>query len=89
VYTSGAFGEYDGTSWASPAIVALIAEVNELHGTNAGWINPSLYSVFTADGYNAYTDCTSGNNGAYSCLTGYDQVSGIGAPKGWALANDL
>jgi hypothetical protein len=89
VYTSGAFGEYDGTSWASPAIVALIAEVNQLHGSNAGFVNPSLYSVYTADGYAAYTDCTSGSNGKYSCKTGYDQVSGIGAPQGWALANDL
>jgi kumamolisin len=89
VYTGGSFGEYDGTSWASPAIVALIAEVNELHGSLAGFVNPSLYSVYTADGYKAYTDCTSGSNGKYSCLTGYDQVSGIGAPQGWALANDL
>ncbi len=89
VYTSGAFGEYDGTSWASPAIVALIAETNELHASNVGFVNPSLYSVYTSAGYNAYTDCTSGNNGKYSCLTGYDQVSGIGAPKGWTLANDL
>jgi hypothetical protein len=89
VYTGGSFGEYDGTSWASPAIVALIAEVNQLHGSNAGFVNPSLYSVYTADGYKAYTDCTSGNNGSYSCKTGYDQVSGIGAPQGWALANDL
>ncbi|MBD5633050.1 MAG: S53 family peptidase, partial [Candidatus Eremiobacteraeota bacterium] len=89
VYTGGSFGEYDGTSWASPAIVAFIAEVNELHGTNVGFVNPTLYSVYTSDGYNAYTDCTSGNNGKYSCKSGYDQVSGIGAPKGWALANDL
>lgn len=89
VYTGGGFGEYDGTSWASPAIVALIAEVNQLHGTNSGWLNPALYSVYSADAYKAYTDCTSGNNGKYSCLSGYDQVSGIGAPQGWALANDL
>jgi len=89
VYTGGSFGEYDGTSWASPAIVALLAEVNQLHGSNVGFVNPSLYSVFSADGYAAYTDCTSGNNGSYSCKSGYDQVSGIGAPQGWALANDL
>ena len=40
------FGEYLGTSWSSPASVALIIEANELHGTKLGWVNPTLYSLF-------------------------------------------
>ena len=91
VYTGGSWGEYLGTSWSSPASVALIIEANELHATKLGWIDPTLYSLFSSTGYSDYyTPCTSGNNGAYSCsATQYNQAAGIGAPKGWALANAL
>ncbi len=91
VYTGGSWGEYLGTSWSSPASVALIVEANELHGTKLGWIDPTVYSLFSSTGYSTYyTPCTSGSNGAYSCnATHYNQAAGIGAPKGWALANGL
>jgi subtilase family serine protease len=91
VYTGGAWGEYLGTSWSSPASVALILEANELHATKLGWVDPTIYSLFSQTGYNTYyTPCTSGSNGAYSCkATEYNQAAGIGAPKGWALANAL
>ena len=91
VYTGGAFGDYLGTSWSSPASVALFIEADELHGSKLGWENPTLYSLFKSTGYSDYfTPCTSGTNGAYSCsATQYNQAAGIGAPKGWALANAL
>ncbi len=91
VYTGGSWGEYLGTSWSSPASVALVLEADELHGTKLGQINPTLYSLFSSTGYATYfTPCTSGNNGAYSCsATQYNQAAGIGAPKGWALAGAL
>jgi subtilase family serine protease len=91
VYTGGSWGEYLGTSWSSPASVALVLEANELHATKLGWIDPTVYSLFGSTGYTEYyTPCTSGNNGAYSCsATQYNQAAGIGAPKGWALANAL
>ncbi len=91
VYTGGSWGEYLGTSWSSPASVALILEANELHGTKLGWVDPTIYSLFASTGYSTYyTPCTSGSNGAYSCsATQYNQAAGIGAPKGWALANAL
>jgi subtilase family serine protease len=91
VYTGGAFAEYLGTSWSSPASVALFIETDELHGKKLGWLNPTLYSLFSSTGYNDYfTPCTSGNNIAYSCsATQYNQAAGIGTPKGWALANAL
>jgi kumamolisin len=79
----------DGTSWSSPEFVAFMAEVNQLHSTHFGFINPTLYSVFKSSGYTDYTDVTSGTNGAYNAVTGYDLVTGIGAPKGWTLANAL
>ncbi len=91
VYTGGAFAEYLGTSWSSPASVALFIEADELHGTKLGWLDPTLYSLFSQTGYNSYyTPCTSGNNIAYSCnASHYNQAAGIGTPKGWALANAL
>ena len=79
----------DGTSWSSPQFVAFMAEVNQLHGTHFGFVNPTLYSVFQSKGYADFTDVTSGTNGAYNAVTGYDMVTGIGAPQGWALANAL
>ena len=36
VYTGGAWGEFLGTSWSSPASVALVLETNELHATKLG-----------------------------------------------------
>jgi len=91
VYTGGSFAEYLGTSWSSPASVALFIEADELHGSKLGWLNPTLYSLFSTTGYTKYyTPCTSGNNIAYSCsATQYNQAAGIGTPKGWALANAL
>jgi Pro-kumamolisin, activation domain len=91
VYTGGAFAEYLGTSWSSPASVALFIEADELHGTKLGWLNSTLYSLFSSTGYSDYyTPCTSGNNIAYTCsATQYNQAAGIGTPKGWALANAL
>lgn len=91
VYTGGSWGEYLGTSWSSPASVALIIEANELHSAKLGWLDPTIYSLFSSTGYSTYyTPCTSGSNGAYSCnASQYNQAAGIGAPKGWALANAL
>lgn len=91
VYTNGSWGEYLGTSWSSPAWVAFLIETNEAHGTKLGWLNSTLYSLFSSTGYNSYyTPCTSGSIGAYSCsATQYNQAAGIGVPKGWALANAL
>jgi kumamolisin len=91
VYTGGAFAEYLGTSWSSPASVALFIEADELHASKLGWLNSTIYSLFKSTGYNSYfTPCTSGNNIAYTCsATQYNQAAGIGTPKGYALAQAL
>jgi len=89
VWDHGSQATYDGTSWSSPEFTALMAEVNQLRGTHYGFVNPNLYALFKNTGYADYTDVTSGSNGAYSAVTGYDLVTGIGAPKGWAMANAL
>ncbi|HTU82921.1 MAG TPA: protease pro-enzyme activation domain-containing protein, partial [Candidatus Acidoferrales bacterium] len=54
VYTGGSWAEYLGTSWSSPASVALFIETDQLHGTKLGWLNQSLYSLFASTGYSDY-----------------------------------
>ncbi|HZY98002.1 MAG TPA: protease pro-enzyme activation domain-containing protein [Candidatus Baltobacteraceae bacterium] len=91
VYTGGAWGEYLGTSWSSPASVALLIEADQYHASKLGWVNSTIYSLFSAHGYGTYfIPCTSGSNGAYSCTSShYNQAAGIGSPLGWALAQAL
>ena len=87
--SQGGWMKVDGTSWSSPEFTALMSEVNQLRGTHFGFVNPNLYTLFKNTSYTDYTDVTSGSNGAYTAVTGYDLVTGIGAPKGWAMANAL
>jgi kumamolisin len=77
-----------GTSWSSPAYVALQVEINEAKGSRFGWVNNNIYSVFASSAYTDFYDVTSGNNGQYKAKTGYDNVTGIGSPKGETLATD-
>ncbi len=90
-YFNGAWADelLGGTSWASPIFCAYIADVAQMHGARAGFVNPSLYSAFGGS-YTYYHDITSGNNGGYTAATGYDQASGIGSLKsGNALGTKL
>jgi len=91
VYTGGSWGQYLGTSWSSPASVALMIEADQYHGAKLGFVNGTIYSLFSAHGYGTYfIPCTSGSNGSYSCTSShYNQAAGIGSPLGWALAQAL
>jgi hypothetical protein len=90
IYIAGGTLDADGTSWSSPAFVALLAEASELHQTSGlGFVNGAIYSSFASLGYAGFTDVTVGGNGAYAALPGYDRVTGIGTPKGYAFANAL
>jgi kumamolisin len=89
LYLGGTAYKGDGTSWASPQFAALLAEASELSGSRWGFVNPAIYNIFRSSGYTDFTDVTTGNNGYYNAKTGYDQVTGIGAPKGTAFARAL
>jgi kumamolisin len=71
-----------GTSWSAPVWAGFCALINEarVSGGKAalGFLNPSLYQLI---GTAAFRDITSGNNGAFHCGPGYDQVTGIGSPN--------
>jgi hypothetical protein len=82
--------EEDGTSWSSPIFCALLASGSqERNNTRWGFVNPALYSLFTADGYDDYYDVTVGSNYSYSAQAGYDQVTGIGVPQGYTFIANL
>ena len=71
-----------GTSWSAPVWAGFCALINEARQNGGkpalGFLNPSLYKLI---GTPAFRDITSGNNGAFHCGAGYDQVTGIGSPN--------
>ncbi|MFT4113082.1 S53 family peptidase [Silvibacterium sp.] len=79
-----------GTSAVAPLWAALIAIVNQLKGSSVGFVNPTLYGAASA-----FNDITSGNNdisggnGGYEATTGWDACTGLGSPKGAAIAAAL
>ena len=90
LYLNGSFTQdiYGGTSWSSPTCAAFCALINQARAQQGlpalGAWNSSLYKVL---GTAAFRDITSGYNGTgsnsgglYSAGTGYDCVTGIGAP---------
>lgn len=96
-YNSSNHGLIVGTSWASPAAVALLTEAVQVCGKGLGWANPAIYAVHKAHGEAPYfIDVTSGSNAGflgeptgYSANVGYDNVSGIGMPNGITFAKAL
>ena len=76
-----------GTSAVAPLWAGLIARINQKLGMPLGYANPLLYGkAATAGGFH---DITSGNNGAYTAKPGWDACTGLGSPKGTAIAASL
>jgi outer membrane protein assembly factor BamB len=84
---NGYFGSVGGTSLAAPMFAGLlVSALSEADSTNGlGDIHTALYAAGPA----AFQDVVSGSNGAFSAGTGYDQVTGLGAPRMGALAEAL
>jgi subtilase family serine protease len=83
-----------GTSYAAPLWAGLIAMANQQSvangGSYVGFLNPALYQIGTGSGFTKdIHDITSGSNGAYTAVSGYDLVTGWGSPKGVTLINAL
>ena len=83
-----------GTSYAAPLWASLIALVNQQAGANGqppvGFLNPVLYVLGTGSNFAMeFHDVTSGSNGGYSAVAGYDLVTGWGSPHGANLINAL
>jgi len=83
----GQSGVIGGTSAVAPLWAGLIALINQSMGKPVGFLNPPLYQrVNEAADFN---DVTSGNNGAYSAVPGWDACTGLGSPKGLEIAESL
>ena len=78
-----------GTSAGAPQWAAQQAIVNASRTTSLSSADAALYGLaagsYTAD----FADIISGSNGAYSCTTGYDYVTGLGAPNAETLVPAL
>jgi kumamolisin len=83
----GQSGVIGGTSAVAPLWAGLIALINQSMGKPVGFLNPPLYQQLNeaAD----FNDVTSGNNGAYSAVPGWDACTGLGSPKGLEIAEAL
>ncbi|MBV8683807.1 MAG: S8/S53 family peptidase [Caulobacteraceae bacterium] len=70
-----------GTSAVAPLWSALIALVNQARGTPVGYPHAQLYATPAA-----FNDITQGNNGDFQATPGWDACTGLGSPKGAAIA---
>jgi subtilase family serine protease len=90
-YCNGGNG---GTSYAAPQWAGFMAMLNEQAVTNGGatigYLNPLLYRIGTGKVYGSdFHDITSGSNGGYSAVIGYDLVTGWGSFQGPNLIDTL
>jgi hypothetical protein len=76
-----------GTSLATPLAAGTFADLLATQGFDSGIgdILPNLYSAPASD----FRDITTGQNGAYNATTGYDAVTGLGAPLWNRLTDSL
>ncbi|MEI6860761.1 MAG: immunoglobulin domain-containing protein, partial [Verrucomicrobiota bacterium] len=90
VILSGTQQQYGGTSWGAPTWAGFCALINQARANSgqvaSGLLGPKIYPLLGTAGFR---DVTSGNNGAYSAGTGYDLVTGLGAPNVGVLLQQL
>ncbi len=84
----------DGTSAAAPLWAGFMALANQQAATNGrhavGFANPPLYAI--GKGSNRETsfhDISTGSNGSFNALPGYDLATGWGTPAGQPLIDAL
>jgi subtilase family serine protease len=87
-------GGWGGTSFAAPRWAGYLALANQQAVANGlstpGALNPIIYPIGLGSNYAAaFHDITSGTNGTYPAVKGYDLVTGWGSPHGSGLINLL
>jgi subtilase family serine protease len=92
-YDGSCYQGNGGTSYAAPQWASLIALANQQEVSQGkstlGFLNTRLYEIGIGAHYKGvFHDITSGSNGGYSAVKGYDLVTGWGSPKG-AVINSL
>jgi hypothetical protein len=81
---------FGGTSFAAPRWAGFIALANQQAVSNGGavlgFVNPGLYDIGVGANYaDNFHDITSGTNGGFHAVAGYDDVTGWGSPVGDGL----
>jgi kumamolisin len=90
VFVHGAWHVGAGTSASAPLWAGLIARINESRGTPIGLPTPHLYEHFDRlVRAKALVSITRGNNGLFRARKGWDCCTGVGTPRGAALARAL
>ncbi|MDP4216039.1 MAG: S53 family peptidase [Bacteroidota bacterium] len=90
VLVDGKTMQIGGTSGVAPMMAGLLARINEIRGSQVGFIHPKLYANRTV-----CRDITSGDNittkskKGYSARPGWDACTGNGVPDGIKLLNIL
>lgn len=76
-----------GTSAAAPLWAGLFALVNQQLEEPIGYVNPLLYEQLIVEA-DVVHDITTGNNGGYQAVLGWDACTGLGTPNGanWLAA---
>jgi kumamolisin len=75
-----------GTSAVAPLWAALTCRLAQAAGTSFGMLQDRLYAGVEPDeAAPAFHDVTSGSNGVYSAIPGWDACTGLGSPDGTAL----
>jgi subtilase family serine protease len=92
-YDGSCGGGNGGTSYAAPQWASLTALANQQEVSQGkstlGFLNTRLYEIGIGTSYPAvFHDITSGNNGGYNAVKGYDLVTGWGSPVG-SVVNSL
>jgi subtilase family serine protease len=93
-YDGGCFTGNGGTSYAAPQWAGITAMANQQSvaggGATLGFLNPPIYKIGVGSDYDSdFHDITSGSNGKYSAVTGYDLVTGWGSPQAANLIDGL
>lgn len=75
-----------GTSAVAPLWAGLICRLAQATGRQFGLLQSRLYAGVTAQvAAPGFRDITSGSNGAYTAVPGWDACTGLGSPDGTAL----
>jgi subtilase family serine protease len=87
-------GGWGGTSFACPEWAGFLAMANQQsvsHGhSTLGFVNPAIYTIGEGTSYTSnFHDIRMGSNSGFSCVAGFDLVTGWGSMNGPTLINTL
>jgi len=87
-------GGWGGTSFAAPEWAGFLALANQQAVSRGdptvGFANPAIYTIGEGRKYaNNFHDILTGSNGGFSCVAGFDLVTGWGSATGQKLINSL